>query len=228
MPDSKANNQENWKMLVQNWDGQEEDMGWDKTAAWASLQSRLEPSSKKSRPGFILWPAIAAAIFLTIFLLPKKDEPANSPIIQVVAPGTKTGPSAAAENTQKIMPDRAIITNEPVAELVRKVIPSVKKKTVEKIAPALAAIVISPVLGKLSDSTSNTQVEKLLQTGLQTPLTPKKQKVFHLNEINTPQELLTVEAAKDQRRQFLYSRKTEPENKAVNQRPSTWIISLNN
>ncbi len=90
--------------------------------------------------------------------------------------------------------------------------------------PAPSQPLLSPASG--AQQPTATVPDSLLQQMTRNPLQPPKRKVFHLNDIRTPQELLTTQPARDPRRLPFYGTAGSSRNGTA--APAGWIIQLNN
>lgn len=193
--------------------------GWNKAAAWQQLSQQLHPGDRKRRLVVLprRWVA-AAALLLAIgaattwYLLPKPQPEPIQPLVKTAHPSGVEQPFVVKPGDSSL-PARAEAV-QAIAARPKKTIARTQEKEFPVVMPHRA-----------TEPATEVQVdETALTRQFDNPLTPKKRKVFHQNNISTPAELLSIQPGREQRRMSLFRQPAEP----VPQTATPLVIPLNN
>ncbi|GAO45018.1 hypothetical protein [Flavihumibacter petaseus] len=235
VPNEKSDNQSGWRDKLSGWDGRLPEEGgrlqvpFDKEAAWEKIRARQENPA----PAGFSWKktaAIAAMITALFFVWQqfrqKTDIPVQSPVSKeslVKSPAITEVPPPPVSAASTAAAGREI--PKTITAEKSKVSPGRPTKRIELLSAAPAHV---PAPTDSASQRIQVPANELIAGMSVTPVTPKKIRVVHINDIRTPQELLSIQPVKEQKQFTRALQRQSPDPGPPSQQPGGWVIQLNN
>ncbi len=216
------------------------DASFDKAAAWESLSRRLQNGDKQpAGKRYFLYPpyqrAAAAVVVLAlsaglVYLLAGRQSAVAGkefpgPVVSLSTGNAETPVGNAvttAGSTGAYTDNKEMITPAGKAQKPRStnVAGSARRRKSDSLLVVPAAVAPQPTVFHPLINTDAVAMSSRFTD----PLTIKKRKVVHLNEISTPRQLLDIQTGKDQRRLSFFNPQPPAENRSS---PNSVIILFN-
>lgn len=221
------------------------DASFDKAAAWESLSRRLQNGDKQpaGKRHFLYPPyqkAAAAVVVLAIsaglvyLLAGRQDTVAGKdfpdPVVSLSTGNAETPVGNAVTtpgSTVTYTDNKEMITPGGKAQKPRSinVAGSARRRKSDPRQAAPLRMMPATITPSISPAPPAIVIDAVAMSSRFTdPLTIKKRKVVHLNEISTPRQLLDIQTGKDQRRMSFFNPQPPAENRSS---PNSVIILFN-